>query len=132
MLKLGKLMVKWQHFNPTQNRVRHDKHGNKWIRLLTNKEFFGTICIIKVVDPLVIEGDAEEKEELVVTGKAKLHRYNNEWNSEKEVYFTGFDEFNKETGRKLSLSAALKELNLNKAEREEVWNDYNNRCKLSI
>lgn len=132
MLRLGKLMVKWQHFNPTNDRSMRDKYGRKWVRLISNKEFFGTICTIKVIEPLAVEGIGEVQEELVVTGKSKLHRYNHEWSIEKQEYMNGFDEFNKETGRKLSLQNALKELNLSKAEREGVWNDYNNRCKEPI
>jgi len=39
------------------------------------------------------------------------------------------DLFDKNVGRKLSLSRALKHMDLSKSQREKIWNDYKNQTK---
>lgn len=133
MLKLGKLMVGWSHHNPTQDCVKYDEYGRKWVRQISQKEFFGSICTIRVIAKLdnaildVVEGG-----ELIIEGKAKLHCYG-KWVTDPKTGHTSFfytpqyETFDKETGRKLSLANAISKLNLTKAEKEEIWRDYHNR-----
>jgi len=120
MIKLGKLIVRWHHFNPLDKRVIYDEWGRKYVREFSSKEFFGTKCIVHLQKE-------DELPETTVVGIARLYKYNLVCERYADIY--RYEEFNKDTGRKISLTNALNQLNLSKKERKEVWKDYNGRRK---
>ena len=118
MLILGNFRVNWRHHNPQLQRVIVDDSGRKYIRHIGSKEFFGTKCFIYALD----KADGEVKS----VGVAKLHKYkSNDIDVPKGGY--GFDVYEKEMGRSLSLNDALSNLDLSDEELDNIWDDYNFR-----
>ena len=128
-----KIMQLAQDFesNPNQDLFIFDKYGRKYKRQIGTKEFFGTKCFLYL--------DKKDHEGPSFIGVSKLHKYD-------EFFDTitmpnggnGFDIFNKEVGRTLSLDHAIKKIvkdfkegnstfELTKEQREEIWIDYYNR-----
>lgn len=134
MIKLGKLLVTWNHSNPADTLVLIDENGNRWYTTPAKHEFFGTLCFARIPG-----GTKDEKlDDLAnVIGVARLHKYSDSdvrhmSFSDKPVRtYLGYDIFNKETGRKVSLRNALEQLTetgrLTVEERADVWEDYFDR-----
>lgn len=133
MIKLGKLLVSWKHLNPA-DMIVNDEDGSTWVRVPSKRDFFGTLCFVRV------EGNDEVNAKVV--GGARLHRYTDRQRmnayiqgAKLDVDLLGYERFNKETGRKVSLQHALDQLTeqglVTRDDRKAVWADYDSRFRLS-
>lgn len=134
MLKLGKLTVQWRHYNPDVIRQINQFRLNNILSDYyfvpdqqhivfkdNNNAYYGTDCIIHVPQE-------DELPPLEIIGRAGLHK-TYRLNKKSQCWEWLYEAFSKEIGRKISLENALKQLTLTKDERQQIWNDYNNRKK---